>query len=954
MENRYLLHQQNSSKMNESLVNKYISKFFRKLNKAPKLWLDELLQQIGTKLLSTTLKAIESRFNNIFYGPALYDTLISKNFLRLLIGTLNWESVSETPEILSLIYDIFLLLCAYFPERTGALQEFGIGEALKQILEKDVQTKSLVTCVRQNGDILCAASMISIFFPALPISACYEDLEKLGLKLLLNGRLKGDQDSWDNFIVPDTEKMLLVLFKTLCNICQSSDSFILYQILLVKMIYWANTLKVLTDIIDIKEVVNVIKCLLFSKRQDSIMIGMAIIHTLIGDHQKAFQEEKLHKTLCDVRPDVDNFFDETDCQWIQKIYDNLISNWLCGARTINYDDETFENIKMNLRQAVIELGKDNDILKFKYDRLTNAVRNTLILSTDKNCKATAESIVDFQKLVTRATRILDDIILDTDFIDYVSDLPSKSAFMFEPESAAEINLGMTELPSISRVLAPSLTPNQFNSNPLVHALRQVSIFYEINEHWGFFFGMLTTRPLIDRSHFISNVLEEALNCMLKIARIVDFNIPTALLSTVMDYPFLVSYSVRQALIKLELRRLKSCDYNFTNFTVPRENIFVNFANSLKSYDVSDYLFWNFKFDGEIGHGLGPTKEFYTEFSRDCQRNDFDLWIGEPIESSTGIVYVNSPSGLFPKPKSLGSAFLLESIGVVMAKSIEDDQKLNIKFSKTFYKSIFGSKIGVQQLTLIDLKDINPSLFKFVVHLADTLRMKLDIESDQSLTTEERIEAINSLTCDGSSFEDICISFTLPGFPDIEMTDNGKDTMLSIDNLETYLKLLVWWLMHKGPQESLSHIQNGFRKIAPSALMQIILPDEFEQFFCGIQGEEWPVEYIKNNCLLGNELYKSKPVIQYLFEVLSELSASEQGQFLQFVTSSPRLPIGGLSALSPKLTIGLKTYQGNPDNCYPSSMTCINTLFIAEYTSPKALKIKLLEAIKDGSDYFGFV
>lgn len=33
-------------------------------------------------------------------------------------------------------------------------------------------------------------------------------------------------------------------------------------------------------------------------------------------------------------------------------------------------------------------------------------------------------------------------------------------------------------------------------------------------------------------------------------------------------------------------------------------------------------------------------------------------------------------------------------------------------------------------------------------------------------------------------------------------------------------------------------------------------------------------------------------IQFLFEVLSEFDSLEQRQFIQFVTGSPRLPVGG--------------------------------------------------------------
>ncbi len=43
-------------------------------------------------------------------------------------------------------------------------------------------------------------------------------------------------------------------------------------------------------------------------------------------------------------------------------------------------------------------------------------------------------------------------------------------------------------------------------------------------------------------------------------------------------------------------------------------------------------------------------------------------------------------------------------------------------------------------------------------------------------------------------------------------------------------------------------------------------------------------------------------VKFLLEVLSGMTAEERRQFLQFVTGSPRLPIGGFKALNPRMTI----------------------------------------------------
>ena len=74
----------------------------------------------------------------------------------------------------------------------------------------------------------------------------------------------------------------------------------------------------------------------------------------------------------------------------------------------------------------------------------------------------------------------------------------------------------------------------------------------------------------------------------------------------------------------------------------------------------------------------------------------------------------------------------------------------------------------------------------------------------------------------------------------------------------------------------------------------------------------------------------------LVEILEELSMEEQRAFLQFVTGAPRLPTGGLAALSPKLTIVRKhTSTGVGSLCdmdLPSVMTCANYLKLPPYTN----------------------
>lgn len=94
-------------------------------------------------------------------------------------------------------------------------------------------------------------------------------------------------------------------------------------------------------------------------------------------------------------------------------------------------------------------------------------------------------------------------------------------------------------------------------------------------------------------------------------------------------------------------------------------------------------------------------------------------------------------------------------------------------------------------------------------------------------------------------------------------------------------------------------------------------------------------------------------VQNLLIVMSELSPADKRRFLQFITGSPRLPIGGFAALSPRLTIVKATTAAgsHQDDKLPTCSTCQVYLKLPPYTSIDVLRDKLLLAIREGQEHF---
>ena len=94
-------------------------------------------------------------------------------------------------------------------------------------------------------------------------------------------------------------------------------------------------------------------------------------------------------------------------------------------------------------------------------------------------------------------------------------------------------------------------------------------------------------------------------------------------------------------------------------------------------------------------------------------------------------------------------------------------------------------------------------------------------------------------------------------------------------------------------------------------------------------------------------------VRDLLQVMSELTLAQRRDFLQFVTGSPKLPIGGFKALTPIFTVVRKPAEPpyTSDDFLISVMTCANYVKLPEYSSIDVLRKRLLTAIEEGQGAF---
>ncbi|GMJ00653.1 KAKTUS, UBIQUITIN-PROTEIN LIGASE 3 [Hibiscus trionum] len=417
--------------------------------------------------------------------------------------------------------------------------------------------------------------------------------------------------------------------------------------------------------------------------------------------------------------------------------------------------------------------------------------------------------------------------------------------------------------------------------------------------------------------------------------------------------------------------------------VSRNRIVDSAAKVMEMY-CSQKTVLEVEYFGEVGTGLGPTLEFYTLLSYDLQKVQRAMWRSNSTwnesvmeidgdEEKNGKTagsatvdedIIQAPLGLFPRPwppnadACEDSQFfklieLFRLVGRVMAKALQDGRLLDLPLSTSFYKLVLG-----QELDLHDILSFDAEFGKILQELHLLVCRKQYLES----LGGDSSGAIADLRFHGASIEDLCLDFTLPGYPDYILKPG--DETVDINNLEEYISLVVDATVKSGIMRQMEAFRAGFNQVFDIASLQIFTPQELDYLLCG-RRELWEAETLVDHIKFDHGYTAKSPAIVNLLGIMGEFTPEQQRAFCQFVTGAPRLPPGGLAVLNPKLTIVRKHSSSAPaslavsgtgpsesaDEDLPSVMTCANYLKLPPYSTKEIMYKKLLYAISEGQGSF---
>jgi E3 ubiquitin-protein ligase HUWE1 len=324
------------------------------------------------------------------------------------------------------------------------------------------------------------------------------------------------------------------------------------------------------------------------------------------------------------------------------------------------------------------------------------------------------------------------------------------------------------------------------------------------------------------------------------------------------------------------------------------------------------------FQGEEGIDAGGvSREWFQMLAREIFNPNYALFTA----ANDGCTFQPNPfSGINQNHKDY-----FKFVGRVIGKAMVDGQLIDAHFTHSFYKHLTGIPVDMN-----DLETMEPDYYK---SLKSILEYNLDdLGLELFFTAETQVFGEYTTT---------------------DLIEGGSKLPVTDDNKADYVRLISHHRMTTAIRDQIEAFLEGFYDLVPPDLVSIFSPPELELLICGLPDVD--MSELKANTEY-HQYRPTDPIIQWFWNTLFNFTREERALFLQFVTGTSKVPLDGFANLQGMRGVqrfSVHRSHGMSNMALPTAHTCFNQLDLPNYSSQEELKEKLLMAIKEGSEGFGF-
>jgi hypothetical protein len=327
----------------------------------------------------------------------------------------------------------------------------------------------------------------------------------------------------------------------------------------------------------------------------------------------------------------------------------------------------------------------------------------------------------------------------------------------------------------------------------------------------------------------------------------------------------------------------------------------------------------FSFAGEVGTGDGPTQELYTEVSIGCTAAATMWW--HRAEDNALILF---PSNQINSTNTVH----FRALGACFARSFIDNFTMSIPLEPAFWTLVIAV---VRDGTRASSTGDGGGASSMSVAL-NSVAMELEPILHKSLMSMKTLSEAEIAAFD--------------------MTFADEITIVAADNIDAYVEEVIAEKF-VGPLSHAKSFVCGFGSVLDPNLLFLIDPSEASTVFCGGEQDMCTLltEELLRRHIVGAHGYTSdSSELQWLIHVVATMDKKDQCLFVEFLTGSPRLPVGGLAGLNRSITVAKKDFDCGQQTL-PSCNTCFLYLKVPPYKTESQLKERLLLAIREGRRNF---
>lgn len=362
-----------------------------------------------------------------------------------------------------------------------------------------------------------------------------------------------------------------------------------------------------------------------------------------------------------------------------------------------------------------------------------------------------------------------------------------------------------------------------------------------------------------------------------------------------------------------------------------------------------------QFEGESGFGRAVTQGFYTLVAHELQRRaanrEVPMWVEDdpPLNED----FLRPRRGLLARPLLPDDPRMPEverrfhMLGRLMAKALREGFVVPLPLTASFFQLVLGG--GIDPVSGLPQPGDGISgefLGACAAMVADSARghgsmaeLAADPEWSQKYMQPPGEEPIPPAAFDAYAS---AASFVETGLGGIPLCVGGEERPVSTENVEEFVQLASSFWLETGVERQLVAFRRGIYDVlgGGAVMLWAFGPPELRRLFCGEDEVVWTEKELSEHLHSGGGYSADSDQMRWLRQEMLAMAQPHRAKFLEFVTSCPRLPPGGLKELQ------LSVHPDPADSTHglPRSRACTHRLFLPRYASQEELARQLSEAI----------